>query len=112
MIALKAKSLYNRKDKFSEGIILIKDDKIIEVRKNQDNSIPEGSELIDLDDAVILPGFIDAHTHWVQTSLETTFVDLSTINTMSRILERIKEESKRARNKEILVFKNLRYDSL
>ncbi len=41
------------------GLIVIADDKIQSVG----GAIPEGATVIDLGDATLLPGFIDAHTH-------------------------------------------------
>jgi len=43
------------------GLVVVRDGKIAGVGANA--SVPEGAETIDLGDATLLPGFIDAHTH-------------------------------------------------
>src|SRR5712692_2831688 len=43
------------------GLVVVTDGKIAAVGGNP--SIPAGAEVIDLGDATLLPGFIDAHTH-------------------------------------------------
>jgi imidazolonepropionase-like amidohydrolase len=45
----------------SPGVIVVLGDKIRGVGPNAE--IPANSEIIDLGDATLLPGFIDAHTH-------------------------------------------------
>jgi imidazolonepropionase-like amidohydrolase len=43
------------------GIVIVSNGKIVAVGENA--VIPAGAEVIDLGDATLLPGFIDAHTH-------------------------------------------------
>jgi imidazolonepropionase-like amidohydrolase len=43
------------------GVVVIKDDKILDAGSNL--QIPAGARVIDLGDATLCPGFIDAHTH-------------------------------------------------
>ena len=45
------------------GVIVILDDKIISVGTAASVKVPTGAKVIDLGDATLLPGFIDAHTH-------------------------------------------------
>jgi len=60
---LKATRLYDGKSNalVTPGIVVVADGKIAAVGLSA--SIPAGSELIDVGDATLLPGFIDAHTH-------------------------------------------------
>jgi imidazolonepropionase-like amidohydrolase len=48
----------------SPGLIVIQGERILAVGK--DATIPAGAKVIDLGDATLLPGFIDAHTHITQ----------------------------------------------
>jgi imidazolonepropionase-like amidohydrolase len=63
IIALKAARLFDGKSDAlqSNGVILIQGAKII--GEGRDLSIPAGAEVLDLGNATLSPGFIDAHTH-------------------------------------------------
>jgi len=45
------------------GIIVVTDDRIVAVGASGSVSVPANARIIDLGDATLLPGFIDAHTH-------------------------------------------------
>ncbi len=45
------------------GVIVVTDDKITAVGPMSRIAIPAGAKVIDLGDATLMPGFIDAHTH-------------------------------------------------
>ncbi|HMD33276.1 MAG TPA: amidohydrolase family protein [Candidatus Acidoferrales bacterium] len=45
----------------SPGVVVVTDGKIAAVGANA--SVPAGAEVVDLGDATLMPGFIDAHTH-------------------------------------------------
>ena len=42
------------------GVIVIENDRIVSAGKKSDISIPEGAKVIELGNATLLPGFIDA----------------------------------------------------
>jgi imidazolonepropionase-like amidohydrolase len=63
-IAVRAGRLFAGTDKLSTNqVVLIKGDRITEVGPAGQVKIPAGSEIIDLSQATVLPGMIDAHTH-------------------------------------------------
>src|SRR5205814_4017368 len=63
VIALKAARLFDGKSKAltQNGVVLVQGDKITDVRANV--AIPPDAQVIDLGDATLSPGFMDAHTH-------------------------------------------------
>ncbi|MEO6873160.1 MAG: amidohydrolase family protein [Chthoniobacterales bacterium] len=62
-IALKAAHLFDGKSKtlLANGVVLIQGDKILDAGSNL--VVPNDARVIDLGDATLSPGFIDAHTH-------------------------------------------------
>ena len=63
IVALKAARLFDGKSAAlrPNGVVLVQGPKIVAV--GTDLPIPAGAEVIDLGDATLSPGFIDAHTH-------------------------------------------------
>jgi imidazolonepropionase-like amidohydrolase len=63
VIALKAAHLFDGKSKMllQNGVVIVQGDKIVDVGSNV--SIPSDAKVIDLGDATLSPGFMDAHTH-------------------------------------------------
>ncbi|HSE12150.1 MAG TPA: amidohydrolase family protein [Rudaea sp.] len=79
-IVLKAAHLFDgRSGKLSEpGVVVVTGERIVAV--GRDAAIPADARVVDLGDATLLPGFIDAHTHitgdhnddWAQGFYENT----------------------------------------
>jgi imidazolonepropionase-like amidohydrolase len=77
-IVVKAARLFDGKSNalVKPGVVVVTDGKIVATGTNA--AIPAGAEVIDLGDATLLPGFIDAHTHltgmysedWKQAKLD------------------------------------------
>ena len=63
IIALKAARMFDGKSKtlVPNGVVILQGDKIVDVGSNL--SVPSDAQLIDLGDATLAPGFMDAHTH-------------------------------------------------
>src|SRR5437764_15306567 len=62
-IALKAARLFDGKSKalVTNGVVIVQGDKIVDVGSNL--PVPQGTQVIELGDATLSPGFMDAHTH-------------------------------------------------
>jgi imidazolonepropionase-like amidohydrolase len=62
-VALKAARLFDGKSKalIQNGVVIVQGDKIVDVGSNL--SIPSDAKVVDLGDATLSPGFMDAHTH-------------------------------------------------
>src|SRR5438552_11186253 len=62
-IALKAARLFDGKSNalVQNGVVIVQGDKIVDAGSNL--PIPSGAQVVDLGDATLSPGFMDAHTH-------------------------------------------------
>ena len=62
-IVLKAARMFDGKSNslVQNGVVVVKDDKIVDA--GSDLQVPNGARVIDLGDATLCPGFMDAHTH-------------------------------------------------
>ena len=77
-VVLKAARMFDGKSSSltTPGLVVVADGKIVAVGSKA--ALPSGAEVIDLGDATLLPGFIDAHTHltgmysddWRQAALD------------------------------------------
>jgi imidazolonepropionase-like amidohydrolase len=63
LLALKAARLFDGKSNtlLQNGVVIVQRDKIVDAGSNL--PIPGGARIIDLGDATLSPGFMDAHTH-------------------------------------------------
>src|SRR5437764_5264860 len=63
IIALKAARLFDGKSRalLQNGVVLVQGDKIVDAGANV--AVPPDAQVIDLGDATLSPGFMDAHTH-------------------------------------------------
>jgi imidazolonepropionase-like amidohydrolase len=85
---LKAARMFDGKSNTlsTPGLVVVTDGKIAGVGANA--AIPAGAERIDLGDATLLPGFIDAHTH-----LSMMFSDDWKQSTLDRLQKTIAEQA-------------------
>ena len=87
----------------SEGrIIAVGSDS--EIRK----SAPRGCDKLDLGGKVVVPGFIDSHTHFLQMGVDTLSVDLSATESMEQALSLIRSASQKTPKGEWVIATNWR----
>lgn len=58
-------------------VVVVQDERIVAVTNDGSHAGHPGAEIVDLDGALLLPGFIDAHVHPVEGGLERMRCDLS-----------------------------------
>src|SRR5688572_22882360 len=61
------------------GVVVVTNDRIVAVGASGRVTIPAGARTIDLGDATILPGFIDAHTHIIGRTLGDPGADAAAV---------------------------------
>lgn len=71
LVAVKAARLIDGTGKpmIQNGVVVIRDNVILAVGPSSTVQIPAGAQVVDLGDATLMPGFIDAHTHVIGRTL-------------------------------------------
>ncbi len=75
--------------------VAIKDDKIIAVGTNKEidkYTDIQVTKIIDLDERLVVPGFIDAHIHFEGGGASLMQIDLNGVTTLTEIQKRVKEK--------------------
>ncbi len=73
---------HSRQKEFYVGDVLVENERIKAISKS--SIAPEGAQVIDATDQFIIPGFIQAHTHLVQTLFRGEADDLSLISWLQK----------------------------
>jgi N-acetylglucosamine-6-phosphate deacetylase len=63
MIAFTANRLYTPLERVESPLLLVEDHTIVEASSRAARQVPEGIQVVDFDDAILAPGFIDIHIH-------------------------------------------------
>ena len=61
------------------AVVVVTDDRIVAVGREGVVRVPAGARVVDLGDATLLPGFIDAHTHIVGRTLADPASDVASV---------------------------------
>lgn len=61
------------------GVVVVTDDRIVAAGASGSVPVPAGARVIDLGDATLLPGFIDAHTHIIGRPLSDPASDMAAV---------------------------------
>ncbi|MGH9679111.1 MAG: amidohydrolase family protein, partial [Candidatus Acidiferrales bacterium] len=69
VVAVRAGHLFDSKtgQMLNKQVVLIQGERISEVGPEDQVKIPEGAQVIDLSQATVLPGLVDAHTHMYES---------------------------------------------
>src|SRR3954465_3609502 len=62
----------------TNGVVVVTGDRIVAVGPASSVTVPAGARIVDLGDATLMPGFIDAHTHIIGRALADPKSDLAT----------------------------------
>ncbi|KAI1387870.1 amidohydrolase 3 [Hypoxylon trugodes] len=78
--------------------MVIEDSKIIHVGKESDGAVhsawQKGAEIINLEDRVVVPGFIDSHVHLFDFGLSLQKLDISTCESLEQIRQAVSTYAK------------------
>lgn len=82
--------------------VAVKDGKIIELGSDNDVKywIGNKTRVVDLNGKAVIPGFIDAHTHFISMGLKFTHLELYGTKSLKEFLELIKKEAEKKRTDE------------
>lgn len=62
-LAILAKELYTPLDRIERPVLLVEAGVIAGIHQQSEREIPKGQRVLDLEDAILVPGFIDMHIH-------------------------------------------------
>ncbi|UCE90847.1 MAG: amidohydrolase [Methanobacteriota archaeon] len=93
--------------------VAVADGRIIALGTNDEmrKSAPRGCDKLDLGGKTVVPGFIDAHTHFVQMGVDSLNVDLSSAKSLDHALSLMKHGAATTPNGEWVIGTNYRDSS-
>jgi N-acetylglucosamine-6-phosphate deacetylase len=62
-LAILAKELYTPLERIERPVLLVEDDVIASIHQQSERDVPKSRRVLDLEDAILMPGFIDMHIH-------------------------------------------------
>lgn len=108
-----AKRIHTRNFSKKADALLVDGDRIAAIGEKDDflSEIRKGIQLIDADQAVILPGFIDAHNHFCYMAEDALKIDLGGLFDKDLILEKIFTSAEKMPNNHPILCSNWEYDN-
>jgi len=74
-----------------DSVVVIDGDWIVSVGRREEVAVPKGAEIIDASGRTVVPGFIDAHTHFLNMGIGMIqFIDLSKAASLKEAVELVK----------------------
>ena len=93
--------IFLAEDKVVHGSLLIDGERIADFFEEVPSHIE--AEHIDLNGKLLIPGFIDSHTHLFQEGVETTRPDLSGVTSKEELLQLLRETMKEYRKGDVVI---------
>jgi predicted amidohydrolase YtcJ len=95
--------VYLRRDTFVQAV-LIRDDRIAAVGSNSniEESAPQGTQRIDAEGGLLLPGFYDCHLHLSSLGNETGRINLQGADSMENLIARCRKELPRFSSRPVI----------
>ncbi|WP_162150120.1 amidohydrolase [Mycoplasmoides pirum] len=100
---------YLKENCFAEAI-LVSDNKIVDVGKTKILLNKKYDKKINLKNKLVLPGFIDSHTHLLNGQITKSFFDLSKINNLKTLIYKSKQFLNNTKNKKLKILKGEKLD--
>ncbi|PSL02187.1 hypothetical protein CLV30_111142 [Haloactinopolyspora alba] len=97
--------IYSPADPFATAMLVV-DDRIAWVGPEgaADVHADDATDVVDLEDALVAPAFVDAHVHLTETGLARDGVDLTTVASVPEALDRVAEHARRRPGEAVLGF--------
>jgi predicted amidohydrolase YtcJ len=97
-------------EKKTARAIAVADGEIISVGSDAEirNSAPRGCDKMDLGGKLVVPGFIDSHTHFLQMGVDSLNVDLSATTSLEQALASVKAAAQKTQKGEWIIAANWR----
>jgi predicted amidohydrolase YtcJ len=98
---------FDRSRKTARAIV-VDDGRIVDIGGDYETrrNAPRGSDRYDLQGKIVVPGFIDCHTHFIQMGVDSGNIDLSKTKSLEEALALIREAAKRIPDDEWVIATN------
>jgi predicted amidohydrolase YtcJ len=96
-------TVYSPADPFATAMLVVADTVgWVGSEEAADAHASSAEEVVDLDDALVTPAFVDAHAHVTETGLALTGVNLSGARSLAEALSRVEDAARRSSGRPVL----------